>query len=140
MLHACSTPIALSFTIILWSFYAISDTNLLTTCHSASPCFLLFLVSEKLHRKYSRNWTKQKPKLLFFPEPSRAPKESCNQTRGWSHPPLARPGSGRAKGRCGPPAGPPTPSFRLYIAFVLKVTRQRLETPEKFRRRRHRQP
>ena len=29
------------------------------------PCFLLFLVWEKLHRKYSRNWTKQKPKLLF---------------------------------------------------------------------------
>jgi hypothetical protein len=30
------------------------------------PYFLLFCVSEKLHRKYSRNWTKQKPKFLFF--------------------------------------------------------------------------
>jgi hypothetical protein len=31
------------------------------------PIFCYFCVSEKLHRKYSRNWTKQKPKFLFFP-------------------------------------------------------------------------
>jgi hypothetical protein len=31
------------------------------------PYFLLFCVSEKLHKKYSWNWTKQKPKCLFFP-------------------------------------------------------------------------
>src|SRR3954462_2140062 len=36
--------------------YAFSGTNLLTSCRSASSCFLLFLVSEKLHMKYSRNW------------------------------------------------------------------------------------
>jgi hypothetical protein len=30
------------------------------------PDFYYFCVSEKLHRKYSRNWTKQKPNLLFF--------------------------------------------------------------------------
>jgi hypothetical protein len=28
--------------------------------------FCYFCVSEKLHRKYSRNWTEQKPKFLFF--------------------------------------------------------------------------
>jgi hypothetical protein len=38
------------------------------------PCFLLFCVSEKLHRKYSRNWTKQVPEVLFSPEASRDPK------------------------------------------------------------------
>jgi hypothetical protein len=32
------------------------------------PVFCCFCVSEKLHRKYSRNWTKQKPNLLFFPK------------------------------------------------------------------------
>jgi hypothetical protein len=31
------------------------------------PILCCFCVSEKLHRKYSRNWTKQKPKFLFFP-------------------------------------------------------------------------
>jgi hypothetical protein len=30
------------------------------------PVFCYFCVSEKLHRKYSQNWTKQKPKFLFF--------------------------------------------------------------------------
>ena len=38
------------------------------------PCFLLFLVSEKLLRKYSRNCTKQKTIPLFSPEASRTPK------------------------------------------------------------------
>jgi hypothetical protein len=32
------------------------------------PVFCCFCVSEKLHRKYSRNWTKQKPNLLFLPK------------------------------------------------------------------------
>jgi hypothetical protein len=32
------------------------------------PVFCCFCVSEKLHRKYSWNWTKQKPKFLFFPK------------------------------------------------------------------------
>jgi hypothetical protein len=31
------------------------------------PCFCCFCVSEKLHKKYSRNWTKQKSEFLFFP-------------------------------------------------------------------------
>jgi hypothetical protein len=30
------------------------------------PVFCCFCVLEKLHRKYSRNWTKQNPKFLFF--------------------------------------------------------------------------
>jgi hypothetical protein len=46
-----------------WRFYAFFGTNLLTRCHSASSLFsVVFCVSEKLHRKYSRNWMKQKPK------------------------------------------------------------------------------
>jgi hypothetical protein len=32
------------------------------------PIFCYFCVSEKLHRKYSRNWTKWKPNLLFLPK------------------------------------------------------------------------
>jgi hypothetical protein len=31
------------------------------------PVFCCFCVSEKLHRKYSRNWTKRSLNLLFFP-------------------------------------------------------------------------
>jgi hypothetical protein len=59
-------------------------------CQFAVFCY--FCVSEVIHRKYSRNWTKQVPKVLFFPEASRDPKES---RRGATRPPhtwLARPG------------------------------------------------
>src|SRR4051812_47849235 len=48
------------------TFYAFSRTNLLTRCRSASSCFLLFLVSENLYRKYSGNGTGQKPNFLFY--------------------------------------------------------------------------
>jgi hypothetical protein len=37
------------------------------------PIFCCFCVSEKLHRKYSRNWTKQNTNLLLFNEASRRP-------------------------------------------------------------------
>jgi hypothetical protein len=38
------------------------------------PVFCCFCVSDKLHRKYSRNWTKQKPNIQKFTEASREPK------------------------------------------------------------------
>jgi hypothetical protein len=47
------------------------------------PIFCCFCVSEKLHRKYSRNWTKQKPNIQEFTEASRGPKRRLNgATRG----------------------------------------------------------
>jgi hypothetical protein len=36
--------------------------------HCQFPVFCCFCVSEKLHRKYSRNWTKQKPNIPIFNE------------------------------------------------------------------------
>jgi hypothetical protein len=49
------------------------------------PVFCYFCVSEKLHRKYSRNWTKQKPNLLLFNEASRRPKKRRSGATGWPH-------------------------------------------------------
>jgi hypothetical protein len=47
------------------------------------PVFCCFCVSEKLHRKYSRNWTKQKPNVQKFTEASRDPKRRWSgATRG----------------------------------------------------------
>src|SRR3954469_19956354 len=91
MLHACFVPTILCFTYTLRRFYTFSGTNLLTRCHSASSYFLLFLVSEKLVNKHSWNWTKQKPKFLFFQTQHRVRRRdeeslSNNHTR-WSHGP-----------------------------------------------------
>jgi hypothetical protein len=55
------------------------------------PIFCCFCVSEKLHRKYSRNWTKQKPNLLIFTEASKRPKGGRRGARGQPHHQGARP-------------------------------------------------
>jgi hypothetical protein len=62
------------------------------------PVFCCFCVSEKLHRKYSRNWTKQVLELLFFPDEGRGPNRSRRGARGcphnrahpWPRPPIVR--------------------------------------------------
>ena len=50
----------------------ISWTNLLTRATVPAACFLLFLVPGKSENEYSRNWTGQKPKCLFFRKGSSA--------------------------------------------------------------------
>jgi hypothetical protein len=55
------------------------------------PIFCYFCVSEKLHRKYSRNWTKQKPNRPIFNEASRRPKRRRRGARGQPHHQGARP-------------------------------------------------
>jgi hypothetical protein len=55
------------------------------------PCFY---VSEKLHKKYSRNWTKQKPDIQILHGASRTPKRRWSRTRGWPHHQGARPTPG----------------------------------------------
>jgi hypothetical protein len=55
------------------------------------PVFCCFCVSEKLHRKYSRNWTKQKLNLPIFNEASRRPKRRQRGARGHPHHQGARP-------------------------------------------------
>jgi hypothetical protein len=53
--------------------------------------FCYFCVLEKLHKKYSRNWMKQKPNIQILNEASRTPKRRRNRARGWSHHQGARP-------------------------------------------------
>jgi hypothetical protein len=92
MLHACFYTICLMFRYTSWHFYAFSGTNLLTSRHSASSLFsAVFCVSEKLHRKYFWNWTKQVPEVLFFPEASRDPKRRWRGATGHPHTRAARP-------------------------------------------------
>jgi hypothetical protein len=55
------------------------------------PIFCYFCVSKKLHKKYSRNWTKRRPKLLFCPKEGRGPNGSRRGARGQPHHEGARP-------------------------------------------------
>jgi hypothetical protein len=56
--------------------------------------FCCFCVSEKLHRKYSRNWTKQKPDVQIFNEAFRRPKRRRSRARGRPHHQGAQPAPG----------------------------------------------
>jgi hypothetical protein len=58
------------------------------------PFFCCFCVLEKLHRKYSRNWMKQKLDVQIFNGASRRPKRRRSRARGWPHHQGARPGPG----------------------------------------------
>jgi hypothetical protein len=71
------------------------------------PVFCYFYVSEKLHRKYSRNWTKQKPNLLIFTEASRRPKRKRRGATGQPHHRVARPAPGPRPLVVRPPGPPP---------------------------------
>src|SRR3954463_7579692 len=65
MFHACLASTFLCFVYTLRYFYTLSGTNLLTRCHSAGCLFSAVFGSKKLKNEYSRNWTGQKPKLIF---------------------------------------------------------------------------
>jgi hypothetical protein len=56
------------------------------------PIFCYFCVSEMLHRKYSQNWTKQKPDIQIFHRDSRTPKERRRRATGGPHHQGVRPG------------------------------------------------
>jgi hypothetical protein len=77
--------------------------------------FYYFCVLEKLHRKYSRNWTKQKPNLLFLPKLHEYRRwdgggSQASHTLGWRGLPVAR--TTRGWGRLAHLKMLP---FRLYI-------------------------
>jgi hypothetical protein len=69
------------------------------------PIFCYFCVLEKLHRKYSRNWTKQKPDVQKFTGASREPKRRQRGATGGPHPQGAWPRAGPC-----PPVVSPTRS------------------------------
>jgi hypothetical protein len=58
------------------------------------PVFCCFCVSEKLHMKYSQNWTKQKPNIQKFTEASREPKRRWRRATGRPNHQGARPTPG----------------------------------------------
>jgi hypothetical protein len=89
------------------------------------PVFCCFCVSEKLHRKYSRNWMKQKPKFLFFPTRDGVQSRDGggpegSRTIGWRRPP-----PGCATRWCGPLVHPLTSPFCLYILLNEKTLKAR---------------
>jgi hypothetical protein len=70
------------------------------------PVFYCFCISEKLHRKYSQNWTKRKPNPIFT-EALRRPKMTRRGARGWPHHRGVRPSPWPRPPMVSPPGPPP---------------------------------
>jgi hypothetical protein len=85
MLHVCFTPIALCFVYTSWYFYAFSGTNLLTRCHSASSCFLLFLYFRKVTHKIFSELDETKAQVPILLTRRRSPKERLRGAKRQPH-------------------------------------------------------
>ena len=129
------------FIYVLVCFYKFSGTNILTRCRSVSSCFLLFLVSEILHRKYSRKWTGQKPKIIYLPCQHRRPRGSRRHAAGRPHPSQARPRAGPRLGMVWAPWAPTdvalSPIYSPYREYHKSSSlRPRKVPPRRHHRRR----
>jgi hypothetical protein len=78
------------FRLHFMSFYAFSGTNLLTRCHSANSCFLLFFCFRKVTQAIFSELDKMKPKVPIFPDMRRSPKQRQRRARRWPHHLVAR--------------------------------------------------
>jgi hypothetical protein len=90
MPHACFTPIILCFVYTSWRFYAFSGTNLLTRCHSASSCFLLFLYFRKVTQEIFLELDETKAKVPILLTLRRSAKERQRRARRRPHHRVAR--------------------------------------------------
>jgi hypothetical protein len=84
------TPNALCFVYTLWCFYAFSGTNLLTRCHSASSCFLLFLCFRKVTQEIFSKLDETKAKVPIYLTRRQSPKERQRAARRQPHHRVAR--------------------------------------------------
>jgi hypothetical protein len=115
MLHACLYTICFVFHLHFVAFLCIFQNkpiNEMPQCQF--PVFCYFCVSEKLHRKYSRNWTKQKLKSLIIWHGDRVQRRAgdgpgTSHTLWWRKPPL-----GRTTRGCDHLVHPRTSPFRLF--------------------------
>jgi hypothetical protein len=94
------------------------------------PIFCYFCVSKKLHKKYSRNWTKQKPNLLLFNEASRSPKRRRRGATGRPHSRAARP----APGLCPLCVRPPWCTSDAAPSPIKTPRREKPREPDQFSR------
>ena len=137
MFHVDIILIATCFGCTLYHFYAFSETNLLTRCHSASSLFSAVfrfrnpskeIFSESDEINYAINKRSGR---------SRSPEGTSGESRGAHAIEGHGPGGTRDELWRGGPTWPPTPPLHLYIPRVVKTLKKEPKFHEKFRRGRH---
>jgi hypothetical protein len=123
-----------------WHFYAFSGTNLLTKCHSASSCFLIFFYSRLLLKEIFSELDETKAKVPIFLTRSRSLKGKRSRATRRPHLVVARAAWPRCPPWRGPLGRPLTSPFCLYIHILEKTLNTRASIHEKFHSCRHRRP
>src|SRR3954467_3871800 len=106
MFHACLVSTLLCFVYTLRCFYIFFGTNLLASCDGASCLFSSVFGSRKADNQYSRNWTGQKPKSIFYRGRHEFRRQDGEASQG-GQPPLGAARVGSRLGRVCPPWSPP---------------------------------
>jgi hypothetical protein len=134
MLHARFYTICLVFRYTTWHFYAISGTNLLTRCHSASSLFSAIFVFQKCYTGNILGIGQNKFQNSNF---SRTKDEDRKRARGGPEAALTRRGRGPAPGRThlvwGDPGCPLTMPLCLYKASGWKTLKESAIFQKEFR-------
>jgi hypothetical protein len=97
------------------------------------PVFCYFCVSEKLYKKYSQNWTKQKPNLLIFTKASRRPKRRRRGATGQPDHRVARPAPSPRPLVVRPPSPPPDAALPPIYSSRREKPKDPINFPETHR-------
>ena len=140
MFHDDIIPIVTCFASTLCHFYTFFGTNLLTRCHSASSCFLLFLYSRKASQEIFLELDENSRRHIFYQKTHGVQRGDEEEPGGPHTPPGRGQGWARALDAFGPLGALQPLPFRLLIPPDAKTLDTRVIFHEKFQRRRRRQP
>src|SRR3954447_9674063 len=98
MLHACFVYDPICFMCLFIQYLAFSGTNLLTRCHSASSCFLLFLYFRKVVHKIFSELNVTNCQHLIIMRGRLCQKMTGGGSARWPDPTPARPALGPRRG------------------------------------------
>jgi hypothetical protein len=87
---SCLCTICFVFCYTSWHFYAFSETNLLTRCHSASSLFSAVLCFGKVTQEIFLKLDETKAEVPIFLDMRQSPKQRRRGARGWPHHAVAR--------------------------------------------------
>jgi hypothetical protein len=108
MLHACLHTICFVFCYTSWHFYAFSETNLLTRCHSASSMFSVVFVFQKSYTRNILGIGRNKSQTFYFSQSiMKSEDEMEGGARSQAHPRLAWPAPGPCHQGVRPASPPP---------------------------------
>jgi hypothetical protein len=122
------TPFDLCFVYTSWRFYAFSETNLLTRCHSASSLFSAIFVFQKIYKGTFLELDETKADVPNYLTRRRSPKESGRRTKGQPHLVVAR-ATPRPRHQGVWPPGPPPD---IAILPILSPPRENPRGPNSF--------